>query len=97
MTFSLIFQVHILRNFTGVDIARYQEAIAKQSMACPRIRRQIIDPAVNSPAPCAFLSSSAASINQHDISKDLFGESSTDEDGNKSLENVSITQGTGMI
>ena len=75
----LCVQVHILRNFTGVDVARYQDAIAKQSLACPRmcLRRLILD-TVNSPAPSAFLGS--APINQNDISRDMFNDTSSPPD-----------------
>ena len=84
-------QVHILRNFSGVNIARYQEAIAKQSVACPRmcLRRQNEGhPAVqNSPAPSSFLDSDAIDQNA-DVSKDLLADSSIDEDCNMSTGKV---------
>ena len=73
-----ILQVHIIRDFDGVNIARYLKAISVQSLVCPRMsfRRLILD-TVLSPAPNVFLPSVPRAKDEDgiltkDISMDLF-------------------------
>ena len=66
-------QVHIIRNFRGVKVEKYNKAIKKQSIACPKtnLRRQILN-TVLSPSPSAFLSSLA--VEPNNFREDLFAE-----------------------
>lgn len=68
--------VHIIRDFSNVNEARYNEAISKQLLACPRVTLR------NSqqPSDSIILPSTPIQTTQiEDTSKDMF-ESSSNED-----------------
>lgn len=65
-------QVHIIRDFDGVNVERYLKAISKQSLVCPRMsfRRLMLDTAL-SPAPNVFLPSVPRAKHDEVLSKDI--------------------------
>ena len=74
--FSLI--VHIIRDFSNVDLVRYHEAISLQSPACPKISLHEPDPNnFSSPPPSAFGASFQGDTKN--LSKDLFEESDDEQ------------------
>ncbi len=66
--------VHIVRDFSNVCIKRYNEAIATQMLACPRMH--FSSPIVKNEA--SWVEESRLSLT-NDVSKDLFETSSEEE------------------